>query len=786
MSNQIVKNTFVLQLVFSISMSVSGQDIIYVSPQGNNKAAGTKAQPLATFAAAQQKVRALRKSSPKSAVTVYFRGGKYYLSKPVVFSTADGGTEAAPVTYKAYPGEAPYVLGGEKLRLNWTKYKGGIYKAQVPKGVVFESLYVNDQMQVLARYPNYDAKTRIFNGYAPDAIAPERVKQWKSPAGGYFHAIHGHEWGSFHFQITGKKSETELELTGGWQNNRPEGGQHSVFRFVENIFEELDAENEWYLDKQTATLYFYPDPSVNMTTANFEYAALENLVSFSGTSQKPVKNISLDGFKFMRTVRTFLKNREPLLRSDWTIYRGGSVYLEGTQNCEVKNCEFSQIGGNAIFFNHYNKNALVKGCHIYEIGANAICFVGDTTAVRNPKYIPYGPRVTEKEMDLTPGPKNNNYPQHCVVDDNLIHDIGRVEKQVAGVEISMAAYITLSRNSIYNTPRAGINIGEGAWGGHLLEFNDVFNTVLETGDHGSFNSWGRDRFWGYPKEGTDERVGKDQSIILLDMLAPNVIRNNRFKCDHGWDIDLDDGSSYYEIYNNLCLNGGIKLREGYYRTAQNNICVNNGMHLHVWQKNSGDVVRGNILSAVHQPVYMDYWGKEVDYNWFVYPDDLKKVKELGTDKYSEAGDPLFVDPKNGDFSVSIKSKAYEMGWKNFAMDQFGVQKASLKAIAKTPVIPELKHTEIAIENMVQLYSGQVKNLTTDGELSATGMAKKTGVIVLSPPVQGPFTRIKLARNDVILKINDVPVPNVTELQNAINKGEIKTVTVWRNQKELVL
>ena len=285
-----------------------------------------------------------------------------------------------------------------------------------------------------------------------------------------------------------------MEFTGGWQNNRPEGGQHKELRFVENIFEELDTINEWYLDKETSVLYFYPDSSIDLETANFEYASLENLVTFNGTELNPVRNITLDGFKFRRTIRTFLKNKEPLLRSDWTIYRGGSVYFEGTENCSIKNCEFSQIGGNAIFFNHFNKNNLVEGCHIHEVGANAICFVGDTAAVRNPKFIPYGPRVSIEEMDFTPGHKNNNYPQNCVVEDNLIHNIGTIEKQVAGVEISMSAFITLRHNSIYNVPRAGVNIGEGAWGGHLLEFNDVFNTVLETGDHGSFNSWGRDRF----------------------------------------------------------------------------------------------------------------------------------------------------------------------------------------------------------------------------------------------------------------------------------------------------
>ena len=64
-------------------------------------------------------------------------------------------------------------------------------------------------------------------------------------------------------------------------------------------------------------------------------------------------------------------------------------------------------------------------------------------------------------------------------------------------------------------------------------------------------------------------------LPTLDCVEPITIRNNRWRCDHGWDIDLDDGSSNYHIYNNLCLNGGIKNREGYGRVVENNILVNN-------------------------------------------------------------------------------------------------------------------------------------------------------------------------------------------------------------------
>ena len=60
----------------------------------------------------------------------------------------------------------------------------------------------------------------------------------------------------------------------------------------------------------------------------------------------------------------------------------------------------------------------------------------------------------------------------------------------------MAHRITVRHVSAYDVPRAGINIGDGCWGGHHIDYCDIFDTVKETGDHGSFNSWGRDRWWG--------------------------------------------------------------------------------------------------------------------------------------------------------------------------------------------------------------------------------------------------------------------------------------------------
>lgn len=54
-----------------------------------------------------------------------------------------------------------------------------------------------------------------FNGTSALATAPERVKKWKCPEGGYLHAMHKHDWGDFHYRITGKNEKGELQLEGG-------------------------------------------------------------------------------------------------------------------------------------------------------------------------------------------------------------------------------------------------------------------------------------------------------------------------------------------------------------------------------------------------------------------------------------------------------------------------------------------------------------------------------------------------------------------------------------------
>ena len=773
----------------------------FVAPSGDDANPGTLVKPFATLQRAQQ---AARKLAGREAVTVSLREGTYYLPEPLVFIAEDSGTQAAPVEYRAYEKEKPVVSGGVLLRgLKWEPYKDGILKAKVPEGFTTDQLFVNGKRQILARYPNFNPNERVFNGYAADAFSPARAAKWSDPAGGFIHALHGAEWGGMHYLITGKAADNKITYEGGWQNNR-KMGMHRDRRFVENIFEELDSPGEWFLDAKNNLLYFFPPPGVELAAATVEGVRLREIIEFRGTEQSPVRFVTVKGLTLRHTSRTFMDTKEPLLRSDWCIYRGGAVFVNGAEDCAIEDCFIDQVGGNAIFVNNYNRRIAFRGCHIAKAGGSGVAFIGDPAATYN--GINWDKRSDLDKIDRTAGPQTQNYPADCLVEDCLIHEIGRVEKQTAGVTLDMAQGITVRHCSIYDVPRAGINIGDGCWGGHVIEFCDVFDTVKETGDHGSFNSWGRDRFWqlGGLDLNNDSAWEANKAVVLLDAVKPNTIRNSRWRCDHGWDIDLDDGSSNFHIYNNLCLHGGIKNREGFYRTVENNVIVDSGFHPHVWFKHSDDVVRRNIMFTDHylpaggMPVTP--WGAEMDNN-LVHREDVKEpqpaaklAEQSKRDAHSLIADALFVDPAHGDFRVSDDSPALKLGFVNFAMDQFGVQKPELKKIARTPELPKIGKADASAAKTPaekpkgSVWQAAIRDISGPSDRSAYGLPDESGVLLLSVPGDGPAAKAGLQKDDVIVACDKQPVRTMSDLQKFRDKaaGGKLTLSIIRNQKSLTV
>jgi hypothetical protein len=779
-----MKSSSVILLLPILAFSPLLASDLYVSPSGSDTNSGTKACPLATMGKARDAARTL-----PHPVTVHLDGGTYYLPSTLSLGFEDSGT-----TWIAEEGQTPIVSGGVKLDLKWEPYKDGIMQAKVPADLLTEELFVNGERQILARYPNYDPKARFFDGFAADAISKERVARWANPSGGYFHAMHPSLWGDFTWVITGKDAKGEITKEGGWQNNRG-GAIHPKIRFVENIFEELDAPGEWFLNRKTHVLYYYPRTGVDLSKALVEATRLRTLVEFRGSKENPVRNVVFKGLSFRQANRTVMETKEPLLRTDWAIFRGGALFLEGTTGCRLEDLLIDQVGGNAVFVNGYNRGLVIQGCEIFKAGASGIVFLGETKAVRSPLFN-YDQRQGLKDLDRTPGPKTDDYPADCLVDDCLIHLTGRVEKQTAGICIDIAQSITVRHCSIYDMPRAGINIGDGCWGGHLIEGCDVFDTVKETGDHGSFNGWGRDRYWLLRDVPLDGMLTNPATADLpfLDAMKTTEIRNNRWRCDHGWDIDLDDGCSDYWLHDNLCLHGGIKNREGYRRINENNITVGSGFHVHVWPKGSGDIIRHNIIYSPYAIArVVKPWGKEIDFNLFhspgvTTPRPAKILQQQsGHDEHSVEADALFADPAHGDYSVKEGSPAIALGFRNFPMTGFGVTSPKLLAKTRTPQLPVFAAKELAssASTAAAPWYGASARAIEGMEFSAYGVAEgEEGVALLEVPPASTAAKIGFRKGDLLQTVNGTKVPTLAKLQEAMKSAQGKLITIGyvRDQK----
>ena len=147
-------------------------DTFYVSSDGSDDNPGTLDLPFASLQRAREIIRTSKNRS--APIKVLVRDGTYYLNGPLTFDPEDSGTEEAPITYAAYPGERVTLSGGRPISCTWTPHKNGIMMTPVPRGLDFTQLFINGKRKIRARYPNFDASQPGKSGYllAAGAVAP--------------------------------------------------------------------------------------------------------------------------------------------------------------------------------------------------------------------------------------------------------------------------------------------------------------------------------------------------------------------------------------------------------------------------------------------------------------------------------------------------------------------------------------------------------------------------------------------------------------------------------------
>jgi len=794
---------------------------LFVSPQGSDAHPGTEAQPFASLHQAQEGARQAVWQGP---VTVWLKQGTYTLSRPLIFTERDSGRRDAPVTYAAAPGAEVVISGGNRLDLKWRPYQQGIWQANVPSACrTIDQLFVNSKRRSLARWPNFKAGAHGLDAgysqglegvagpafsrvdpplqdYAGLTFDPTRFtrRQWRHPELAMLHVFQSKGWGNMQWRLRGiDYQEKRISLgRGGWQigtlweQTRANWVKGNSRFYIENIFEELDHPGEWYHDAQKQILYYHPVVGEDVTRAEIVACGLTELVVFMGSAAQPVKNVHLRGLSFQHTARTLLEPYETRLRGDWAIARRAAVRFDGAEQCSVTDCQFKGLGGNAVLLSNYNRRVDITDSLFTDIGDSAVLVVGANDAVREFRVHRSFHVPLDQLTDIERGPKSPNYPGNCRIHNNLMVRLGVFGKQVAGVYLSACERIHISHNTICLVPRAAICINDGCWGGHVIEYNDAFLTVLETADHGPLNAWGRDRFWQSP-----HRVGQACDMSLsrayarLDNYLTTVIRNNRFVDDgFSWGIDLDDGASNYLVTNNLCIGCSVKLREGYFRHVKNNIFVGpNPPNKHCCFVGSDDSYTHNIYVntrdhwALNRGPSTEVLPKEMDGNLYFclasespvfgyrqcntqtgkmrrFTHSFVQWQGLGVDQHSRIADPCFVNREAGDYHLQAHSPALTLGFKPFPLDRFGTQRPAFKRLLQDLGLDS--RTEPQTQTLYVWMGGRIRDT-------------EKGIAFVEVPVSSEAYRHGFRSQDLLLQMNKVPVGSVESLIGMISGAAIR-------------
>jgi hypothetical protein len=397
----------------------------------------------------------------------------------------------------------------------------------------------------------------VKNGTLP------HIGNWSKPTTGIVHAFHGGYWGYWVFEIASINAteNTIMFGRGGFQEAR--GWQTGGPYYVANIFEELDSPNEWFLDKDSRTLYFMPNETMPDV---FVASQIPCLISVSGSSiEDSVNNVLIKGLILTQTSNTYMSDYTVPSGGDWSVHRGGTIYLTNTKNVTITHNLLTQLGSTGVALIDYNEATSITLNEFVWLGDSAIILVGSTDGID--------------------GYSVASQPANTLIQANVIHETGVYIKQSAPVLVAVSRSVTIIGNLIFNIPRAGVNINDGFYGNHTLSWNVMFNTVRETNDHGPINTWDRQPYLTDAVQPGSPSLWQHPSYIHHNTLFNNYRST--------WAIDHDDGSCFYEDSYNFEVYGGKKNYLGHSKIDHHEIHVypdtryGNGACMHAYGSGQG-------------------------------------------------------------------------------------------------------------------------------------------------------------------------------------------------------
>ncbi len=653
---------------------------LYVSPTGNDSWSGRVAEPnadhtdgpLATVAKARDAVRSAKAASGHltQPVTVVLRGGVYHQPEPIVFSAIDSGTNECPITYQAYPGEYPIISGGRVIG-GWerddsaqsqSRCEGRLWRAAVPAVQAggkwnFNQLFVNGQRRTRARVPNKGSFLRTDGPSSNDNsrefyFHEGDVKEWNALREVIFVVYHSWETSIHHVRhIDPQACVVEFHEPAPWGMGTWERQQRY---YVENVFEELDEPGEWYLNRATETLYYYPLPGESMADVEVVAPAVTStLVTFDAdvSQGETVEHLHFRGISFLHTNANLTRLRNA---GQGEINQPGLIMASGLRNASFEDCTIAHTGAHAIWLGAGCEDTRIQRGHFHDLGGGGV-------------YIGGGWGLHESVP-----------AQRIVVDNNFIHDGSHLFHGAHGVWIGRSSYNEVTHNEISNFDYTGISCG-WSWGfqpssahHNILDYNHIHH--LGNGD--GLSDMGGIYTLGI-SPGTTERYNHVHHVYSYAHVS------------HGSGLYPDEGSSEIVLENNVVYR--VRTCPLFQHYGKGNIVRNNILALGgegQLQRCREDlpchyIAEGNIVYGDIRQMLGGVWtngdwklGRNVYWSTAGAPQftdmDFETWQTKGKDAGSIVADPLFVDAVNDDFRLKPNSPAVKLGFQPINLSSTGL------------------------------------------------------------------------------------------------------------------
>jgi hypothetical protein len=287
----------------------------YVATDGSDDSPGTAAAPFATLTKARDAVRQKVKAGLDHDIVIQLGGGVYPQAETLVFGPEDSGTEKFSITYAAAPGEEVVVSGGRTIS-GWKRGKGHIWTAELPEVKegkwYFRQLFVDGHRAIRARTPNagqwWTMKPDGKNSDANDATirlgVDHPIQAWKNVTDVEFTWLNNNDGTRKRIDSVRTSDNTfTLPPPHAWPHGMPVEYNINFPKdqkpcYFENALEMLDQPGEWYLDRQTGVLHYWPRKGESLGRAKVVAPMVNNtLLAIEGTKERPVRNVRFRGIR---------------------------------------------------------------------------------------------------------------------------------------------------------------------------------------------------------------------------------------------------------------------------------------------------------------------------------------------------------------------------------------------------------------------------------------------------------------------------------------------------------